>query len=727
MDHPLLVSYLRWIVLFPLLGAIINGVFGAKIQERFGKNGISVVACTAVGLAFIFALRAFFQLTSLVPEERYLLDVLLRWIHIGALQVDIAFAVDPLSGLMILIVTGIGGLIHLYSIGYMHDDEAYWRFFAYLNLFTAAMLTLVLADNLVLMFVGWEGVGLCSYGLIGFWYKEQANTTAGNKAFIVNRIGDAGFTLGIFIIFWSLFEAGHGTTAVFRDLGHLIHHLEGQMVWGVPAATLAALCLFVGATGKSAQIPLYVWLPDAMAGPTPVSALIHAATMVTAGVYMMARMHFLFSLSPVALGVVATVGALTALVAATIGLAQFDIKKVLAYSTVSQLGYMVLGVGVGAYGAAVFHLMTHAFFKACLFLGSGSVIHAMGDEQDMRKMGGLREKMPLTFWTFLISTIAIAGIPPLAGFFSKDEILWLTFSGGHPFLWLTGFVAAGMTAFYMFRQVFMVFFGETRADEHTKEHLHESPPVMTYPLIVLAVGAVFAGFLGVPPALGGSNILEHWFEPVFAGGHGGGHAAHHHVEVIEYVLMVASVGIAAVGIFLAYLIYYRQSLSAETFTAVGGGVPYQAVFNKYYVDELYHATAVRGTLVASWLCSAFDRNVIDFIVNGVAKVTGVVGWAVGRFDHYIIDGLVNGLADVTFGIGNRLRQIQTGNLSIYLYVIVGAIAVSQFLPRVGADTLLPVVMVFLALVIVIGLALWLSTRRIQWRLMFTKEGVSELR
>ena len=727
MDHPLLVSYLRWIVLFPLLGAVINGVFGAKIQERFGKNGISVVACTAVGLAFIFALRAFFQLTSLVPEERYLLDTLLRWIHIGALQVDIAFAVDPLSGLMILIVTGIGGLIHLYSIGYMHDDEAYWRFFAYLNLFTAAMLTLVLADNLVLMFVGWEGVGLCSYGLIGFWYKEQANTTAGNKAFIVNRIGDAGFTLGIFIIFWSLFEAGHGTTAVFRDLSHLVHHLEGQMVWGVPAATLAALCLFVGATGKSAQIPLYVWLPDAMAGPTPVSALIHAATMVTAGVYMMARMHFLFSMSPVALGVVATVGALTALVAATIGLAQFDIKKVLAYSTVSQLGYMVLGVGVGAYGAAVFHLMTHAFFKACLFLGSGSVIHAMGDEQDMRKMGGLREKMPLTFWTFLISTIAIAGIPPLAGFFSKDEILWLTFSGGHPFLWLIGFAAAGMTAFYMFRQVFMVFFGENRADEHTKEHLHESPPVMTYPLIVLAVGALFAGFLGVPPALGGSNILEHWFEPVFAGGHGGGHAAHHHVEVVEYVLMVASVGIAAVGIFLAYLIYYRQSLSAETFTAVGGGVPYQAVFNKYYVDELYHATAVRGTLVVSWLCSAFDRNVIDFIVDGVAKVTGVVGWAVGRFDHYIIDGLVNGLADVTFGIGNRLRQIQTGNLSIYLYVIVGAIAISQFLPRVGADTLLPVVVVFLSLVIVVGIALWLSTRRIQWRLMFTKEGVSELR
>ena len=727
MDHPLLVSYLRWIVLFPLLGAIINGVFGAKIQARFGKNGISIVACTAVGLAFLFALWAFFQLASLEPEERYLLDTLLRWIHIGALQVDIAFAVDPLSGLMLLIVTGIGGLIHLYSTGYMHDDEAYWRFFAYLNLFTAAMLTLVLADNLLLMFVGWEGVGLCSYGLIGFWYKEQANTTAGNKAFIVNRIGDAGFTLGIFIIFWSLFEAGHGTTAVFRDLSQLIHHLEGQLVWGVPAATLAALCLFVGATGKSAQIPLYVWLPDAMAGPTPVSALIHAATMVTAGVYMMARMHFLFSMSPVALSVVATVGALTALVAATIGLAQFDIKKVLAYSTVSQLGYMVLGVGVGAYGAAVFHLMTHAFFKACLFLGSGSVIHAMGDEQDMRKMGGLREKMPLTFWTFLISTIAIAGLPPLAGFFSKDEILWLTFSGGHPGLWLIGFAAAGMTAFYMFRQVFMVFFGESRADEHTKEHLHESPAVMTYPLVVLAVGAVFAGFLGVPPALGGSNILEHWLEPVFAGGHGGGHTAQHHIEVIEYVLMAASVGIAAVGIFLAYLIYYRQSVSADTFTAVGGGIPYQAVFNKYYVDELYQATVVRGTLAVSWLCSAFDRNVVDFIVNSVAKLTGLVGWAVGRFDHYVIDGLVNGLADVIFGIGNRLRQIQTGNLSIYLYVIVGAIAVSQFLPRIGADVLFPVVIVSLSLVVVVGIALWLSTRRIPWRLMFTKEGVSELR
>lgn len=729
MDHPLVVSYLRWIVLFPLLGAVINGILGATIQRRYGKQAISLIACGVVGLSFVFALRAFLQLTGLEPDERSLLDTLLRWIHIGSLQVDIAFVADPLSCVMVLIVTGIGGLIHVYSVGYMHDDEGYWRFFAYLNLFTAAMLTLVLADNLVLMFVGWEGVGLCSYGLIGFWYREHANTTAGNKAFIVNRVGDAGFILGIFILFWGLFEAGHGTTAVFRDLGHLVHHLEGQLVFGMPAVTLAALCLFVGAVGKSAQIPLYVWLPDAMAGPTPVSALIHAATMVTAGVYMMVRMHFLFSMSPTALGVVATVGALTAVFAATIGLAQFDIKKVLAYSTVSQLGYMVLGVGVGAYGAALFHLMTHAFFKACLFLGSGSVIHAMGDEQDMRKMGGLKDSMPLTFWTFIISTVAIAGIPPLAGFFSKDEILWLTFSGGHHLLWLVGFIAAGMTAFYMFRQVFMVFFGENRADEHTRAHLHESPRVMTFPLIVLALGAIFAGFLGVPPALGGSNLLEHWLAPVLGAGHAAGdaHGGHHSAVMIEYALMAASVGIAGVGIYLAYAMYRRRSVSPDTFTAIGGGIPYRAVYNKYYVDEAYDATAVRGTLGVSRLCFGFDQRVIDFAVNGTAKLTGFVGWAIGLFDQYVIDGLVNALADVTFAVGNRLRQIQTGNLSLYLYVIVGAIAVSQFLPRVATDFLRPIVVALLSLVVLVGVVLWLSSRRIPWRLMFTKQGVSELR
>jgi NADH-quinone oxidoreductase subunit L len=717
MEHPLEVSYLSWIVLLPLLGAAVNGILGATLQKRFGKDAISLIACSVVGGAFLLSLVAFFKLLSLEPEHRFLLDTLISpWIAIGALKVDIAFAVDPLSAVMILIVTGIGGLIHVYSVGYMHDDESYWRFFTFLNLFTAAMLTLVLADNLFLLFVGWEGVGLCSYALIGFWYKEQANTTAGNKAFIVNRIGDAGFTLGIFTIFWGLSAAGHDTTPVFRALVPVAHHLQDVTVWGVSATTLAAVFLFVGAVGKSAQIPLYVWLPDAMAGPTPVSALIHAATMVTAGVYMMARMHFLYSLSPTALNLVATVGALTAIFAATIGLAQNDIKRVLAYSTVSQLGYMVLGVGAGAYAAAVFHLMTHAFFKACLFLGSGSVIHAMGGEQDMRKMGGLKEKMPYTFWTFFISTLAIAGIPPLSGFFSKDEILWKTFSGGHPGLWLLGFAGAGLTAFYMFRQVFMTFFGESRADHHTQHHLHESPPVMTYPLIILAVGAVLAGFLGVPAALGGSNRFEQWLEPVFAGGHGhGAPGAAHAVESMEYLLMVASVGIAAAGIALAYQIYYRRTLSPEVFSSAGGGAAYDLVYNKYYVDEIYQATFVRGTLVLCWLSSSFDRYVIDFIVDGAAKVTAFISWLNGWFDNLVIDGLVNAIADATFAIGNRLRQIQTGSINVYLYVIVGAVAVAQFLPRLSSEMLVTLLFTVLAALVVVGVLALLSARRLLWR------------
>lgn len=727
MEHPVLVSYLRWIVLLPLLGAAINGIFGVTLQKRFGKNAISLIGCSVVGLAFFLSLRAFFQLLNLAPGQRFLLDSLSRWIHIGDLHVDIAFWVDPLSAVIILVVTGIGGLIHLYSIGYMHEDESYWRFFTFLNLFTAAMLTLVLADNLLLMFVGWEGVGLCSYALIGFWYKEQANTTAGNKAFIVNRIGDAGFTLGVFTIFWGLSASGHGT-ALFRELGQQIHHLNGQEVLGVSAATLAALFLFVGAAGKSAQIPLHVWLPDAMAGPTPVSALIHAATMVTAGVYMIVRMHFLFSLSPFALNVVATVGALTAIFAATIGLAQNDIKRVLAYSTVSQLGYMVLGAGVGAYAGAIFHLMTHAFFKACLFLGSGSVIHAMGGEQDMRKMGGLKDKMPYTFWTFLISTLAIAGIPPLAGFFSKDEILWKTFSSGHQLLWLVGFIGAGLTAFYMFRQVFMVFFGENRADHHTQHHLHESPPVMTSPLIVLATGAAFAGLLGVPHALGGSNLFEQWLAPVFAGGHGdAAHGvAHHAVEPIEYLLMLASISIAVAGIALAYQMYYRKTLSPEVFSSVGGGVPHRIVYNKYYIDEIYQATFVRLTLLLSWLGVSFDRYVIDFIVDGAAKVTAFVSRLNGWFDNLVIDGAVNAVADATFAIGNRLRQVQTGNINVYLYVIVGAVAAAQFLPRLSPQMLVTLLFAVVAALVVIGVAMLLSGRRLTWRPPAISSGVSQM-
>ncbi len=720
MEHPVLVSYLRWIVLFPLLGAIINGVGGAFIQKHLGKTANHLIAVGAVGIAFVLSLVAFVQVYNLEPAQRFLLDTILRWIDLGDLQVNIAFWVDPLSAVMILVVTGIGGLIHIYSIGYMHNDGAYWRFFTFLNLFTSAMLTLVLADNMLLLFVGWEGVGLCSYALIGFWYKERANTSAANKAFIVNRIGDAGFTLGVFTLFWALSSMGHGS-AVFREMEAHVGVLTdpGVAVFGVSAATLAAVFLFIGAAGKSAQIPLYVWLPDAMAGPTPVSALIHAATMVTAGVYMMCRLHFLFSLSPTALQLIATVGALTAVLAATIGLVQNDIKKVLAYSTVSQLGYMVLGVGVGAYAAAFFHVFTHAFFKACLFLGSGSVIHAMGDEQDMQKMGGLKNKMPTTYWTFLISTLALMGLPPFSGFFSKDEILWKTFSGGYQVLWFLGFLGAGMTAFYMGRQVFLVFFGENRADRHTQEHLHESPPVMTCPLIVLAAGAALVGLLGIPHALGGSLRFEQWLEPVFAGaGHaGGGHGKAAHVAhgpgvpVMEYVLMLASVGITLLGVFLSARLYYWKTLSPDVFASVGGGRLYTTIFNKYYIDEIYAATFIRFSLFVSWLWSAFDRLVIDGIVDGTAKVISGIGSLVGMFDNGIIDRLINMTANATFALGNRLRQVQTGGINVYLYMIVGGVAVAQFLPRLVPQTLINVALTLTVALAVIGLIALFAPRR----------------
>ena len=683
MEHPIEVGYLRWIVLLPLLGAAINGLCGSQIQKRFGKHAISILACAPVVLAFFISLYALAQLIGLKPDQRFLLDHCWTWMNVGSLRADVAFWVDPLSAVMILVVTGVGGLIHIYSTGYMHDEPSYWRFFAWLNLFTAAMLMLVLGDNILLLFVGWEGVGLCSYALIGFWYKEWANASAGSKAFIVNRIGDFGFTVGAFLLFWSMQEAGHGSV-IFREIAAHAHVLEGKMMWGIAVPTLVTLLMFVGATGKSAQIPLYVWLPDAMAGPTPVSALIHAATMVTAGVYMIARMNFLFSMAPATLNVVATIGALTAFFAATIGLAQNDIKKVLAYSTVSQLGYMFLGMGVGAYAAGIFHLMTHAFFKACLFLGSGSVIHAMHHEQDMRKMGGLKQWMPLTYWTFLISTLAIAGIPPLSGFFSKDEILWKAYSSEHgsPLLWVIGFAAAGMTAFYMFRQVFMTFHGEFRGGHHEHggghghgghDHPHESPAAMTYPLVVLAFFAIVASALGVPAALGGGNRFEHWLEPVFSQGHAAAaHAAHGH-DPMEYVLMLASVGIAGVGIFIARSMYITKSLSPDTFTNLAGGAPYRAVYNKYYVDELYEKVFVNGTLALTQVCAWFDRVVIDGIVDGSAAVVRAVAWIEGLFDNHVVDGAVNLVASTTIGIGSRFRQLQSGSINGYLYVIVGGV------------------------------------------------------
>jgi NADH-quinone oxidoreductase subunit L len=675
MEHPIAVTYLRWIVVLPLIGATINGLGGYVIQRHFGKRAISVIACAPVIGAFALSLAALVQLHGLEPEHRFLLDQWWTWIDVGNLRADIAFWADPLSAVMILVVTGVGGLIHIYSIGYMHDEESYWRFFAWLNLFTFAMLTLVLGDNLLLMFVGWEGVGLCSYALIGFWYKEWANASAGSKAFIVNRVGDFGFTLGAFLLFWSLSDAGHGSV-IFRDIAQHAHVLDGKTFGGIAVATLVTLLFFVGATGKSAQIPLYVWLPDAMAGPTPVSALIHAATMVTAGVYMIGRLNFLFDMAPATLHVVAWIGVLTAFFAATIGLAQNDIKRVLAYSTVSQLGFMFIAMGVSAYAAGIFHLMTHAFFKACLFLGSGSVIHAMGGEQDMRKMGGLKRWMPQTYLTFLISTLAIAGIPPLSGFFSKDEILWKAFSSEHgsPIIWSIGFFTAGLTAFYMFRLVFMTFYGENRADHHTQEHLHESPPSMTYPLIILALLAALAGALGVPHALGGVNRIEEWFAPVFSHGHAATHEAAH-VDPIEYALMLASVGIAGIGILVARAMYLTKTLTPEAFSEIAGGGLYQLIYNKYYVDEVYQAVFVNGTLLLTRLCAGFDTYVIDPIVNGSAYVTTFVAWLNGLFDNYIIDGIVNRIADVTIGLGNRFRQLQAGSINGYLYVIVVGVVV----------------------------------------------------
>ena len=659
-------GYVGAIPLVPLAGAAVLGLGGAPLQRRFGRLPVSVLACGTVATSFVLSVVAFFQLAGLAPEHRLLLADLFPWVHVGTLNVDVAFGVDPLSAVMILVVTGIGGLIHLYATGYMHDDPAFWRFFAYLNLFTFAMLTLVLGDNLLLMFVGWEGVGFCSWALIGFWHKELYNTTAGNKAFIVNRIGDFGFVLGLFLLFWTLDARGHGTL-VFRELAQHAHLLEGQVFWGLPVATLVTLFLFVGATGKSAQIPLYVWLPDAMAGPTPVSALIHAATMVTAGVYMIARTNFLFAMAPPTLHVVAFIGAATALLAATIALAQNDIKRVLAYSTVSQLGYMFLAMGVGAYAAGIFHLMTHAFFKACLFLGSGSVIHAMGGEQDMRKMGGLVKFLPATSATFIVATLAIAGVPPLAGFFSKDEILWQAFSSplGSRTLWATGVLVAGLTAFYMFRQVFMVFFGTCRADLETRHHLHESPAVMTIPLWILMGGSILAGLLWLPFDL--FTPFERWLAPVMAH-HGEAQAATAGAG-LESLLMLTSLAFAAGGIGLAYRMYASESLRPETFSEALGGLPYRAVLNKYWIDELYGLVFVRGTLLLCRAAAWFDLHVIDGIVDGSAALVRGWSWLSGRFDLYVVDGAVNGVADVTQFVGRRVRNVQTGAINAYLYVV----------------------------------------------------------
>lgn len=642
------------IVLFPLLGFIILGLFGYRLKN---EKLIGIIGSGSVGLSFLTAAAIFFHMLGLHPEERKEVVELFSWISTftgtaTSLSVSFAYQIDQLSILMVLIVTGVGFLIHVYSIGYMHGDKGFWRFFAYLNLFIFMMLNLVLASNFLVMFLGWEGVGLCSYLLIGFWhdrkfetggYKPGTATTsdAAKKAFIVNRIGDFGFLIGMFLIFTKFgsldFDIVFGRASLLGVGG-------SAMFW-------ITLLLFVGATGKSAQIPLFVWLPDAMAGPTPVSALIHAATMVTAGVYMVARCSVLFALAPMTLEIVAVIGAFTAIFAASMGLVQNDIKKVLAYSTVSQLGYMFLAMGVAAFTAGIFHLLTHAFFKALLFLGSGAVIHAMHEEQDIQKMGGLKRYLPTTYKTFVIGAIAIAGIFPFAGFFSKDEILWKAFSSdyGSVALWAAGVLGAALTAFYMFRLVSLTFEGEERFDHH-RVHPHEAPKTMTVPLMILAFLSIVGGFVGIPESLGGGNAIERWLEPVFAKANDKLALGYHEVSAIEYLLMIFSLGIALLGIYAARTVYLKRAELADQWKERFAGL-YKLLWNKYFVDEAYDKVVVTPTV----------------------KVSESLLWR--GVDVSVIDGAVNGIATLVDVAARSIRKIQTGIAQMYAVVFVGGILV----------------------------------------------------
>jgi NADH-quinone oxidoreductase subunit L len=632
-------------VLFPLLGFLFNGLFGSKIKN---EKIIGVIGSGAIGLSFIVVVGAFFQTLALPADQRLSIVTLFQWIDVGGLNLSFSYQVDQLSLVMSLVVTGVGFLIHVYSIGYMHGDKSFWRFFTYLNLFIFAMMNLVLADNFLLLFLGWEGVGLCSYLLIGFWYdrKFEKSTTsgAGLKAFIVNRIGDFGFLLGMFLIY-STFG-----TLIFTDV------FARAVSFSVPQHifVLIAIFLFIGATGKSAQIPLLVWLPDAMAGPTPVSALIHAATMVTAGVYMVARCSIIYASAPAAMMVVAVIGVFTAFFAATIGLVQNDIKKVLAYSTVSQLGYMFLALGAGAFSAGIFHVMTHAFFKALLFLGAGSVIHSMHEQQDIRHYGGLKKYMPITYGTFLVAAVAISGIPPLSGFFSKDEILWYSFTNLGIVFWLIGVITALLTAFYMFRLYFMTFEGKEKFDSH-KTHPHESPKLMTVPLIVLAVLSAIGGFIGIPELFSGEhgNLFHTWLAPVFKTAeiklmHGGSHS---HFE--EILLMVVSIIAAVSAIIYARNVYLKKPSIADKTASMFKGA-YKLLLNKYFLDEAYESV----------------------VVNPLVKGSESVLWKIA--DNKIIDGLINGVARLIDIISGNIKKMQTGIAQAYALVMVLGILIALF-------------------------------------------------
>ncbi len=603
-----------WLIpFFPALSSLILVLFGHRLPRKY----IGFQASLAVFVSFVFSFMSFLTLSGGGNGDPRWIKQLFSWIQAGAFNIDLSLQFDPLTAVMCLVVTFVGFLIHVYAVGYMAEDKSFARFFAYLNLFTFSMLILVMASNLVLMFVGWEGVGLCSYLLIGFWFEKPSAANAGKKAFIVNRIGDAGFMLGIFFI---LIHIG---SAEFSTVNHAVE--GGDVSTGL--ATLIAILLFVGAVGKSAQIPLYVWLPDAMEGPTPVSALIHAATMVTAGVYMIARMNLLYTLAPVAMQLVAVIGALTAVYAASMALTQNDIKRVLAYSTISQLGYMFLGCGVGAYSSAVFHLYTHAFFKGLLFLGAGSVMHALSGELDIRKMGGLRKYLPLTYPTFLIATIAIAGVPFFSGFFSKDAILTSAFAQGQYFVWALGLFGAVMTAFYMFRLVFLTFFGEERLEPEAKAHLHESPKVMTIPLAILAFFSIVAGYIGLPVVLGENvNLFDRFLEPVIHAGHGA------HLSLgTEWMLILASVAVALAGIFIAFVFYLKQPQIPHNLVARFPFL-YRLLVNKYYVDEIYNAAFVNSTIKGSELVYRhFDLKVIDGALDGSAASANFFGRLLSTF------------------------------------------------------------------------------------------------
>jgi len=663
-----------WLIpVLPLIGAAINGLLG----RRFSRRTVVSVALGFCGTAFAWALLVAARFPSLGMPH---VENLAPWIRAGNFQADFAFYLDQLSLVMLLVVTGVGFLIHIYSVGYMWDEGGFYRFFSYLNLFMFFMLTLVLANNYLLMFIGWEGVGLASYLLIGFWFTKDSAASAGKKAFIVNRIGDFGFLIGLFLMI------KHFGSLNFEQVFRNVSGMEVEKA-GAGLLTSIGLLLMVGAAGKSAQIPLYVWLPDAMEGPTPVSALIHAATMVTAGVYMVARSHIIFERAPFALMVVAIIGTLTALFAATIGVAQTDIKKVLAYSTISQLGYMFMACGVAAFSAAIFHLMTHAFFKGLLFLAAGSVIHAVGGEQDMRRMGGLRQYIPWTYWTMTVATFTIAGIPPLAGFFSKDEILWRA-SQVSLVYWGIGVFTALLTSFYMFRLWFLTFFGEYRGTEGVVEHgagrgfhlhgdhghrgIHESPTVMLVPLVILAVLSVIGGWVGVPGSLGGDNRFDKFLSPVFhatiPAGASAGMPPEERTEGPEpaagkrqeLAYTAVSVSAAALGLFLAWLLYYRRPQLPQQIAEALGGF-YHAVANKYYVDELYAILFVKPLVDGSTsiLWHGIDENVIDAAFN---------------------DGAYNARH-----VSDAVRHMQSGNIRSYAgWVAAGAAVVIAYMVWMGS-------------------------------------------